>query len=171
LYFFFYFLQIIPISKGKVYLFFFEKVIGKIGISYFTYRKMQPSSRKTAGTNGRPNRPLYKIGIRDRVKLSQRMNGHEFQSWIGLNRMCCYVFSLELKCRFLGAKGGRRSICGCKLHRKPSPGGWSPERPDHHIIYLTPLPLTSPWGYRKSTHARVYGPTPPKYNPPYITTH
>jgi hypothetical protein len=25
-----------------VYLFFFEKVIGKIGISYFTYRKMQP---------------------------------------------------------------------------------------------------------------------------------
>jgi hypothetical protein len=38
---FFYFLQI-PISKSKVYLFFFEKVIGKIGISYFTYRKMQP---------------------------------------------------------------------------------------------------------------------------------
>ncbi len=29
--------------KSKVYLFLFEKVIGKIGISYFTYRKMQPS--------------------------------------------------------------------------------------------------------------------------------
>ncbi len=41
---FFYFLQI-PISKSKVYLFFFEKVIGKIGISYFTYRKMQPSNQ------------------------------------------------------------------------------------------------------------------------------
>jgi hypothetical protein len=30
--------------KVRCNYFFLEKVIGKIGISYFTYRKMQPSS-------------------------------------------------------------------------------------------------------------------------------
>jgi hypothetical protein len=31
---------------------------------------------------------------------------YEFLSWLGLNRMCYYVFSLELKCRFLWREVG-----------------------------------------------------------------
>jgi hypothetical protein len=41
---------------------------------------------------------------------------------------------------------------------------------DLTAIYLTPPPLTLPLGCGESTHARVYGPTPQKYNPPYMTT-
>ncbi len=42
-----------------MYLFLFEKVIGKIGISYFTYRKMQPRHQCHDGNNGNSARVAY----------------------------------------------------------------------------------------------------------------
>jgi hypothetical protein len=51
----------------------------------------------------------------------------ELPRWLGLNRMCYYFFSLELKCRLFCERREEVYICECKLHWKPSPGGRSPK--------------------------------------------